>query len=62
MKTITEEVEKIRAVRRSISSCFGNDPYRLVEHYVARAKKAQPGYHKKESSTQTHRIQESPKS
>jgi len=43
MKAITEEVEKIRAVRRGISSDCGNDPYRLVEHYVARAKKSPAG-------------------
>jgi hypothetical protein len=58
MNAATEEVEKIRSVRRKISASCGNDPYRLVAHYLTRAKnsrKQSPDY------GQTSRVKESPK-
>jgi hypothetical protein len=39
MNAATEEIEKIREVRRKISALCGNDPYRLVNRYITRAQK-----------------------
>jgi len=33
MRAITEEIEKIREVRRKISASFGHDPKKLVAYY-----------------------------
>jgi hypothetical protein len=43
-----EEINRVRAARRLISERFGNDPYRLVAHYIkmqeeqARRRQAEP--------------------
>ncbi len=37
MTAATEEIDKIRFVRRKIAAECGNDPHRLVGRYVARA-------------------------
>jgi|GEM_PF-2191714 len=52
MNTAIEEIEKIRTVRRSISAACGNDPLRLVLHYIARAK--QRGEQCEKPSTAAH--------
>jgi hypothetical protein len=33
MRAITEEIEKIREVRKKISASFGHDPKKLVAYY-----------------------------
>jgi hypothetical protein len=33
MRAITEEIEKIRNVRKKISASFGHDPKKLVAYY-----------------------------
>ena len=35
MKNVDEGIRAVRDVRESISSEFGNDPEKLVEHYMA---------------------------
>lgn len=58
MTAATEEIEKIRSIRRKISAVCGNDPYRLVARYLARA-----GNSQKENlpTSQTCKVKETPK-
>jgi hypothetical protein len=60
MNPATEEIEKIRSVRQRISASCGNDPLRLVLHYVARGKQNEKPYRKALSSRQTTRVNEKP--
>jgi hypothetical protein len=59
MNPATEEIEKIRSVRQRISASCGNDPLRLVQHYVARAKQNEKPY-RKAFPRQTTRVNEKP--
>ena len=59
MTAASEEIEKIRSVRRKISSSCGNDPYRLVAHYLTRAKNIPK---EGASSSHTSRVKETTES
>jgi len=37
MTTASEEIEKIRSVRRKIAESFSNDPFRIIQHYIERS-------------------------
>ena len=44
MKTLHQEVEKIRAIRQAISKECGYDPHRLMEFYRKKQKEHQDKY------------------
>lgn len=51
MKIIDDEIQKIRAVRESISASFGHDPRKLVAYYTSVEPSKQPS--KKDAENRT---------